>query len=149
MERSTPTTSKYFDRFRYPLLDLEFETQPVKTQAVFPLITSPTAVAVQAPPLQQAMPLLQRSKKQSIPKRVKEEVWNKYIGDDIPKHRCLCCKSIVIKMTDFHVGHVVSEKDGGTHAISNLRPICASCNHSMGTENMIEYAIKYGFIIGN
>jgi 5-methylcytosine-specific restriction endonuclease McrA len=89
-----------------------------------------------------------KKKKDSIPKKVKEEVWNRYIGDDIPKHRCLCCKSNVIKMTDFQVGHVKSEKDGGTLAISNLRPICASCNFSMGTMNMIEYAIKYEFIIG-
>jgi 5-methylcytosine-specific restriction endonuclease McrA len=87
-------------------------------------------------------------KKDQIPKKVKEEVWNKYIGDDIPKHLCLCCKLNRIKMTDFQVGHVLSEKDGGTLAISNLRPICASCNHSMGSENMLEYAKKYEFIIG-
>jgi len=87
-------------------------------------------------------------KKDQIPKKVKEEVWNKYIGDDIPKHLCLCCKLNRIKMVDFQVGHVISEKDGGTLAISNLRPICASCNHSMGSENMLEYAKKYEFIIG-
>ena len=87
-------------------------------------------------------------KKDQIPKKVKEEVWNKYIGDDIPKHLCLCCKLNRIKMVDFQVGHVISEKDGGTLAISNLRPICASCNHSMGSQNMIEYAKRYEFIIG-
>jgi 5-methylcytosine-specific restriction endonuclease McrA len=87
-------------------------------------------------------------KKDQIPKKVKEEVWNKYIGDDIPKHLCLCCKLNRIKILDFQVGHVISEKDGGTLAISNLRPICASCNHSMGSENMLEYAKKYEFIIG-
>lgn len=87
-------------------------------------------------------------KKDQIPKKVKEEVWNKYIGDDIPKHLCLCCKLNRIKMVDFQVGHVLSEKDGGTLAISNLRPICASCNHSMGSQNMLEYAKRYEFIIG-
>ena len=87
-------------------------------------------------------------KKDQIPKKVKEEVWNKYIGYDIPIHLCLCCKLNRIKMVDFQVGHVISEKDGGTLAISNLRPICASCNHSMGSQNMIEYAKRYEFIIG-
>ena len=37
-------------------------------------------------------------KKDQIPKKVKEEVWNKYIGDDIPKHLCLCCKLNRIKI---------------------------------------------------
>jgi 5-methylcytosine-specific restriction endonuclease McrA len=48
----------------------------------------------------------------------------------------------------FHVGHVISEKAGGTHEINNLRPICASCNHSMGSENMVDFVIKYGLYIG-
>ena len=38
--------------------------------------------------------------------------------------------------------------NGGTHEINNLRPICFACNHSMGTENMIEFVVKYGLYIG-
>jgi 5-methylcytosine-specific restriction endonuclease McrA len=78
-------------------------------------------------------------KKQSIPKNVKTGIWNKYIGDDIIKHKCLCCKTLTITITNFEVGHVISEKDGGTHEINNLRPICSPCNHAMGTENMIDF----------
>lgn len=87
-------------------------------------------------------------KKQSIPKNVRTIVWNHYIGDDIIKHKCLCCKKVSIFNTNFEVGHVISEKNGGTHQIDNLRPICFACNHSMGTQNMVDFVVKYGLYIG-
>ena len=89
-----------------------------------------------------------KRKKQSIPKNVRIIVWNHYIGEDIIKHRCLCCKKVVISNTNFEVGHVISEKNGGTHEINNLRQICFACNHSMGAENMIDFVVKYGLYIG-
>ena len=89
-----------------------------------------------------------KKKKQSIPKQVRIIVWNHYIGEDIIKHRCLCCKKVIITNTNFDVGHVLSEKNGGTHEINNLRPICGACNHSMGTENMVDFVVKYGLYIG-
>jgi 5-methylcytosine-specific restriction endonuclease McrA len=89
-----------------------------------------------------------KRKKQSIPKNVRIIVWNHYIGEDIIKHKCLCCKKVVISNTNFEVGHVISEKNGGTHEINNLRPICFACNHSMGAENMIDFVVKYGLYIG-
>ena len=89
-----------------------------------------------------------KKKKQAIPKHVRSIVWNHYIGEDIIKHKCLCCKKVTISNTNFEVGHVVSEKNGGTHEINNLRPICGACNHSMGTENMVDYVVKYGLFIG-
>ena len=89
-----------------------------------------------------------KKKKQSIPKNVRIIIWNHYIGEDIIKHKCLCCKKALISNTNFEVGHVTSEKNGGTHEINNLRPICFACNHSMGTENMIDFVVKYGLYIG-
>ena len=89
-----------------------------------------------------------KRKKQSIPKNVRIIIWNHYIGEDIIKHKCLCCKKVTITNTNFEVGHVQSEKHGGTHEINNLRPICGSCNHSMGTENMIDFVVKFGLYIG-
>ena len=89
-----------------------------------------------------------RKKKQTIPKNVRNIVWNHYIGEDIIKHKCLCCKKVTISNTSFEVGHVLSEKNGGTHEINNLRPICFACNHSMGTENMIDFVVKFGLYIG-
>ena len=89
-----------------------------------------------------------KKKKQAIPKHVRNIVWNHYIGEDIIKHKCLCCKKVTITNTNFEVGHVLSETNGGTHEINNLRPICGACNHSMGTENMVDYVVKYGLFIG-
>lgn len=89
-----------------------------------------------------------KKKKASIPKKVKTDIWNTYIGADINKHRCLCCKKTLISNTDFDVGHVVSEACGGTLEIGNLRPICAACNHAMGARNMVEFVKTYGYYIG-
>ena len=38
---------------------------------------------------------------------------------------------------DFHVGHDVPESHGGATEIANLRPICARCNLSMGSQYTI------------
>ena len=89
-----------------------------------------------------------KRKKQTIPKSVRTHVWDLYIGSHINEHRCLCCKKTLIKNTYFEVGHVLSERDGGTLEISNLRPICSVCNHSMGCTNMVDFVKKYGYYIG-
>ena len=89
-----------------------------------------------------------KKKKQTIPKNVRMIVWGHYIGEDIIKHKCLCCKKVTIANTNFEVGHVISEKNGGSHEINNLRPICFACNHSMGSENMVDFVVKYGLFIG-
>jgi len=86
------------------------------------------------------------SKKQ-IPKAVKSHIWDHYIGRHINEHRCLCCKKAYIRNMDFVTGHVISESNGGTLEINNLRPICAVCNHGMGQMNMIDYVKKYGYYI--
>jgi hypothetical protein len=99
-------------------------------------------------PSQPPPPTPQKKKKQNIPKNIKTIVWNHYIGTNIIQHKCLCCKKVLICNTNFEVGHVISEKMGGTLEINNLRPICFACNHSMGTENMIDFVVKYGLYIG-
>jgi 5-methylcytosine-specific restriction endonuclease McrA len=86
-------------------------------------------------------------KKKTIPKNVKINIWNTYIDSNIQRHKCLCCKKSIISITEFHVGHVISEHNGGTLEINNLRPICSSCNYSMGTNNMVDYVVKYGYYI--
>lgn len=89
-----------------------------------------------------------RPKRKQLPKKVRDLVWKEYFDESIAQHLCLCCKKTMIRMNEFHVGHVVSLHDGGDSSIANLRPICAGCNLSMGTQNMIEFCIQYGYIIG-
>ena len=72
-------------------------------------------------------------------------MWNKWIGEQIDKKKCLCCKLIEITQLSFSCGHIIVESKGGELKLDNLKPIYQSCNSSMGTTNMDEYIIKYGF----
>ena len=77
-------------------------------------------------------------KKKKIPPVKRKKIWEKYIGNkacDV----CTCCRETEISMLNYDCGHIVAESEGGTLEIDNLRPICKSCNSSMGTTNMKEY----------
>jgi len=82
-------------------------------------------------------------KKKNIPKAVKKAVWDKWVGKNIGSTKCLCCKHQEIRQIEFHCGHIISEKKGGETKVSNLRPICAQCNLSMGTMDMREFQRFY------
>jgi DNA repair exonuclease SbcCD ATPase subunit len=88
---------------------------------------------------------IEKYKKKAIPKALKNKVWDKYIGIDIGQTKCLCCKITNISQLNFHCGHIISEKCGGELTMENLKPICGSCNGSMGTMNMDEFIHKYKF----
>ena len=82
--------------------------------------------------------------KKTIPKIIKDLTWQRWIGDDIAKAKCLCCGINEIKMNSFHCGHVISEADGGPTTVDNLRPVCATCNLSMRTQNMEKFKGQHG-----
>ncbi len=84
------------------------------------------------------VPKSSKEKKQKIPQTKRKMVWDKYMGNR-SRGKCLCCKETEISSFSFHCGHIKSEAEGGTMDISNLRPICSSCNTSMGTQNMKEF----------
>jgi hypothetical protein len=86
-----------------------------------------------------------KTKKKSIPKVVKDLSWNKWVGDDVAKTKCMCCEVNEIKMSSFHCGHIVAEANGGKATVDNLKPICAACNLSMGTENLEDFKKRCGF----
>ncbi len=81
-----------------------------------------------------------RQAKKNIPKKLKTEVWNQYVGEDIGSTLCLCCNKTKITQSNFHCGHILAEANGGTTHISNLKPICAQCNLSMGIKNMNDFS---------
>jgi hypothetical protein len=76
--------------------------------------------------------------RRGIPKRVKNAVWDKYIGMDRTSGKCYACNETIIHITDFEVGHNKAVSKGGSDHISNLRPICEPCNRSMGNSLSIE-----------
>ena len=89
-----------------------------------------------------------RGAKKNIPKSVKSDVWNTFIGVNIATHKCLCCKMATIDKASFDCGHVQAEAQGGGQEIHNLRPICSGCNNGMKTMNMIDYVKQHGYYIG-
>jgi 5-methylcytosine-specific restriction endonuclease McrA len=73
--------------------------------------------------------------RKAIPKKIRGEAWKNHFGDST-KGACHCCKKELDVFDDWHAGHIVSHSNGGTDTAQNLRPLCGSCNLSMGTENM-------------
>ena len=74
-----------------------------------------------------------------IPHTLRNLVWKQYASDTYLSTNCFCCRKNIISIDNFICGHIVSRYDGGTIDLDNLRPVCNSCNVSMGTCNMFEF----------
>jgi hypothetical protein len=86
--------------------------------------------------------VLQPRRRRNIPKSVKINMWNRYIGDDKRIGSCSVCGEPV-RMEHCHAAHVVAVAVGGSNRVDNLRPAHALCNMSMGTENLDVYRAMY------
>lgn len=84
-------------------------------------------------------------RKKIIPKTLKIKVWDFYIGETNGIGLCLCCNEEKIKASHFECGHVISEYNGGSTCLENLRPICSRCNRSIGSKNMDNFMDIYKF----
>jgi competence ComEA-like helix-hairpin-helix protein len=82
-------------------------------------------------------------KRQTIPKAVKNIVWENYHGPDNARGLCVICEQRIIKIIDFHACHIIPQSKGGSDAYTNLVPGCSECNLSMSTRNLLEYKDKY------
>ncbi len=82
-------------------------------------------------------------KKKPIPATLKRLVWNKWIGEEIGKSKCLCCNVTDINQMSFNCGHIIAECKGGETIVSNLKPICQNCNSSMASMNMDEFMKQF------
>lgn len=51
---------------------------------------------------------------------------------------CYVCQKEV-HIFEFECGHVISHADGGNLDVGNLRPVCGSCNKSMGKTFLFDY----------
>ena len=80
--------------------------------------------------------------RKTIPKKVKTQVWNEYIGEEKGIGKCNVCAD-KIWLSSFDCGHIISARDGGEDIVKNLVPICHQCNLSMGTDNLNEFKKKY------
>lgn len=84
----------------------------------------------------------EKAPRKTIPKALKNQVWDQYIGKDKGIGNCECCKK-EIDSKHFECGHIIAVSTGGQDTIDNLRPICSLCNKSMGKMNMTEFCDKY------
>ena len=85
-------------------------------------------------------PIQQQTKrKQKISLVLKRIVWEYHVGNSVGQIKCPCCKITDIFQMSFVCGHIISEHNGGMLTKENLKPICQSCNSSMGTINMNEF----------
>lgn len=68
------------------------------------------------------------------------KVWEVYVGEG-KVGACYCCGD-AIRIDRFDCGHVQSRYDEGAIDVTNLRPICLSCNRSSGTMNLDVFKAK-------
>lgn len=83
-----------------------------------------------------------RTARKTIPKILKNQVWDKHIGREKGIGNCKVCQC-EIDSKGFECGHIISVKENGPTTIDNLVPICSTCNKSMGTDNLESFKEKY------
>jgi 5-methylcytosine-specific restriction endonuclease McrA len=119
----------------FSTMNIKELTDMIISESNKPITTTQTNV----PELHQCQPT--KEKKKTIPKPLKNSVWDKYIGKEHGIGNCYSCQSN-IDSKHFECGHVISDADGGDLSIENLRPVCSLCNKSMGVMNMNEFIGK-------
>jgi 5-methylcytosine-specific restriction endonuclease McrA len=80
--------------------------------------------------------------RRSLPAAVRAAVWNTWNGRDAGTGPCQVC-GFDISHQDFECGHVVAQSRGGRDTVDNLRPICRTCNRSMGADNLDDFKRQF------
>lgn len=81
--------------------------------------------------------------KRRIPPQLRKLVWETYMKN--PNQTvgpCFVCQG-EIHILNFECGHVKSFATGGLTNLDNLRPICGSCNKSMGKKELYAYRDEF------
>jgi hypothetical protein len=116
---------------------VELATNQTKTRT-----TAPKPAAKKAP--KAAYKKAPKTTKVKLSASLRKSVWLTYIGD-VESGKCLCCGVAVITKNGYDCGHVIAESKGGPATLQNLRPICKTCNTSMGVKNMEEFMRECGY----
>ena len=81
-------------------------------------------------------------RKRQKPASLRTMVWAHHVGMHNGVTTCPVCEVRTIYQDSFDCGHIQAKSKGGKDIVENLRPICSSCNSSMGTQNMNEFIDK-------
>jgi 5-methylcytosine-specific restriction endonuclease McrA len=86
-------------------------------------------------------------KKKKIPTALRNQVWLHHFGEQFHlKCPTAWCTNSITPFS-FEAGHNIPESHGGPTILSNLIPICGSCNKSMGnTYSFNEWSTKYSSV---
>lgn len=87
---------------------------------------------------------LRSSVRVSIPRAVRNSVWNVAFGREAGIGACYCCCGLVSQQ-DFECGHVLAVAMGGLNVLENLKPVCGACNKSIGSRDMDAFKLEFGF----
>lgn len=71
-------------------------------------------------------------------------VWCKYNGLFSEAAPCYACNTETCTIKNFTAAHIIADANQGACAIQNLRPCCAHCNLSCGTQHLQLWAISKG-----
>jgi hypothetical protein len=117
------------------------QSQQTFSQMMLPV---PQMMFVQAPIQQQPQPKGKKlvvpkdsSKKNPIPQKLRQQVWETNVGDKFWGN-CFVCQ-MRIHALEFSCGHIISEFKGGKMVLENMKVVCKSCNSKMGIQNMLEF----------
>jgi len=77
---------------------------------------------------------------------LRQIIWEKYFPSRYSAP-CPICNHIIIKPFQFHAAHIIPKSKGGSDNLENRMPVCASCNLSMGSKNLLEYKRSIAEII--
>lgn len=89
--------------------------------------------------------LFMKTENESKRKKISQSVRNRLWEDNYPdsnRGKCFCC-GMEVMTSNFHAGHILSVRNGGSNHIENLKIICSCCNLSMGTQNLLEFKTMY------
>ena len=87
-----------------------------------------------------------KGKRKALSQKERQAVWNKWISQSKGEGPCWVGCGGIIYQSAFEAGHVISVAENGNNHISNLRPICGSCNKAMGTQHMFDYMREHGLV---
>jgi len=80
----------------------------------------------------------------NLTKTIRNACWMQNCGSCF-EHECFVgCGSIITPFT-YECGHIQAVAEGGSNSLDNLKPICSTCNKSMGSMHMIDYIEKCSF----
>ncbi len=127
-----------------PEVDVLSFFKPADSQSLEIVVAAPQPLALMPVAVQPKGP--GRPAKYRFTAKEKINIWNHWIGE-AREHKCLSCYGAnptgkLINRDAFECGHIKAETFGGTHGVTNVIPICTTCNRSMGSKHMIEYVTK-------